>query len=55
MKTLIIILIGIILMYGQQLDVQDLTNNNGYIPIKTGEQKTISYYDKILHMKRRCP
>lgn len=33
----------------QHLDVQDLTNNNGYIPIKTGELKLIGHYDKVLH------
>lgn len=33
----------------QQFDIQDLTDNNGYIPIKTGERKTIGHYDKVLH------
>lgn len=38
------------LMVGtQHIEVQDLTNNNGYIPIKTEDFKTISHYDKILH------
>lgn len=34
----------------QTLDIQDLSNNNGYIPIKTGETKTIEHYTKILHI-----
>ena len=34
----------------QSIDIQDLTNNNGYIPIKTGEQKVIDRYNKILHI-----
>lgn len=34
----------------QTLDIQDLTNNNGYIPIKTGEFKAIEHYDKVLHI-----
>ncbi|XP_049317718.1 uncharacterized protein LOC125780131 [Bactrocera dorsalis] len=33
----------------QQIDIQDLTNNNGYIPIKTDELRVIDHYDKILH------
>lgn len=33
----------------QKIYVQELTNNNGYIPIKTGELKTINHYDKLLH------
>lgn len=34
----------------QQIDIQDLTNNNGYIPIKTEEIKVIDHYSKILHI-----
>lgn len=49
MKLLLPFFIWILATNAQQLDVQDLTNNNGYIPIKTGEQKTISYYNKVLH------
>lgn len=39
----------ILLTEAQHIDVQDLTNNNGYIPIKMEELKTISHYDKTLH------
>lgn len=49
MKVPITILIWALVTHAQQFDIQDLTNNNGYIPIKTGELKTISHYDKILH------
>lgn len=34
----------------QTMDIQDLTNNNGYVPIKTGEFRPILYYNKILHI-----
>lgn len=48
--TIILTTIATILMTkGQQIDIQDLTNNNGYIPIKIGEHRTINHYDKILH------
>lgn len=49
MMTLLITWILVLAVNAQQLDVHDLTNNNGYIPIKTGELKTINHYDKILH------
>lgn len=32
------------------MDIQDLTNNNGYVPIKMDEFKPIEHYDKILHI-----
>lgn len=34
----------------QTIDLQDLSNNNGYIPIKTGETKIIEHYIKVLHI-----
>lgn len=43
------ILTWILAVTAQHLDIQDLTNNNGYIPVKTGELKTIDHYDKVLH------
>lgn len=34
----------------QTIDLQDLSNNNGYIPIKTGETNTVEHYIKVLHI-----
>lgn len=34
----------------QTFDIQDLSNNNGYIPIKTGETKIVEDYIKIIHI-----
>lgn len=34
----------------QLLNIQDLTSNNGYLPIKVDEVKTIEQYNKILHV-----
>lgn len=34
----------------QTIDIQDLSYNNGYIPIKTGEIKIVEHYIKILHI-----
>lgn len=34
----------------QTLELQDLSKNNGYVPIKTGEFRLIEHYNKILHI-----
>lgn len=46
----ILILTLITTITAQTMDIQDLTNNNGYVPIKTGEFRPIEYYSKILHI-----
>lgn len=45
--TLILILA---ITNAQYLDIQDLTNNNGYIPIKLDEIRPIENYSKIIHI-----
>lgn len=34
----------------QSISVQDLTNNNGYLPFKEGEIDLIEFYRKVLHI-----
>lgn len=36
--------------YCQRIDIQDLNNNNGYVPIKIEEVKIIKDYTKVLHI-----
>lgn len=49
MRTLMIILTLTTLVNTQQFHIHDLTNNNGYVPIRIGKEKTIKNYDKVLH------
>lgn len=50
MTTWIIILTLIMTTNAQYLDIQDLTYNNGYIPIKLDEIRPIETYSKIIHI-----
>lgn len=34
----------------QSIDIQDLTNNNGYLPIKLEDAKIIEHYNKVIHI-----
>lgn len=49
MQTWTIIFILLTPIRAQLLNIQDLTSNNGYLPIKVDEVKTIEQYNKILH------
>lgn len=46
----ILILILVTTITAQTIDIQDLTNNNGFVPIRTGEFRPIEHYNKILHI-----
>lgn len=48
--SLLILLTITTLTATQTIDIHDLTNNNGYIPIKIGEHRVIEYYKKVLHI-----
>lgn len=50
MRTYIITITLLIAINAQTFDVQDLSNNNGYLPIKTGEIRTVENYIKTLHI-----
>lgn len=50
MQTWTIIFILLAPIRAQLLNIQDLTSNNGYLPIKVDEVKTIEQYNKILHV-----
>ncbi|XP_037930425.1 uncharacterized protein LOC119665205, partial [Teleopsis dalmanni] len=50
MTPLILIITFLTTTRSQSIDIQDLTNNNGYIPIRTGDLKVIDHYNKILHI-----
>lgn len=50
MTTWTLILTLFTIAKAQYLDIQDLTNNNGYIPIKLDEVKPIESYSKIIHV-----
>lgn len=49
-KWIITMIIIVPTVRAQIIDVQDLSYNNGYIPIKTGEIKIVEHYIKILHI-----
>lgn len=50
MTTWTVILTLIALSNAQYIDIQDLTNNNGYIPIKLDEIRPITGYSKTIHI-----
>lgn len=50
MAILILLLTILETIKAETMHIQDLTNNNGYIPIKIGEFRPIEHYNKVLHI-----